>query len=76
VQYTYKTDDVRKELNQVCDLFNGRPSSKLTVFGTTGTNGKSTISSIISDIYSTYKPCGYMGTIAVRYGEVTASYQA
>jgi UDP-N-acetylmuramoyl-L-alanyl-D-glutamate--2,6-diaminopimelate ligase len=66
-----KTDDVRKELNRVCDLFNGRPSSRLTVFGTTGTNGKSTISSIISDIYSTYKPCGYMGTIAVRYGEVS-----
>jgi UDP-N-acetylmuramoyl-L-alanyl-D-glutamate--2,6-diaminopimelate ligase len=61
-------DDVRRELNRVCDAFNGSPSSKLTVFGTTGTNGKSTISSIISDIYSAEKPCGYMGTIAIRYG--------
>jgi len=64
-----KVADMRSEINRVCDIFNGRPSSRLTVFGTTGTNGKSTISSIISDIYSEEKPCGYMGTIAVRYGD-------
>jgi UDP-N-acetylmuramoyl-L-alanyl-D-glutamate--2,6-diaminopimelate ligase len=64
-----KVDDVGRELNRVCDIFNGRPSSRLTVFGVTGTNGKSTTSSIISDIYSKFKPCGYMGTIAVRYGD-------
>ncbi|NLD10243.1 UDP-N-acetylmuramoyl-L-alanyl-D-glutamate--2,6-diaminopimelate ligase [Aminicella lysinilytica] len=63
-----KSNHVGDELNRACDIFNGRPSSSLTVFGVTGTNGKSTTSSIISDIYSAKEPCGYMGTIAVRYG--------
>ena len=36
----------------------------------TGTNGKSSIASIIADTYSHFAPCGYIGTIAVSYGEV------
>ncbi len=60
--------DTSVELNRVSDLFFDRPSRRMTVFGATGTNGKSTMTSIISDIYSAYKPCGYMGTIAIRYG--------
>ena len=63
-----KVADPGSELNRVCDIFNGYPSSKMTVFGVTGTNGKSTTASVISDIFSQKEPCGYMGTIAVRYG--------
>lgn len=63
-----KVENVNEELNRICDLFNGHPSQKMTVFGVTGTNGKTTTTSIISDVYN--KPCGYMGTIAVRYGNV------
>lgn len=67
-----KVDNVNDELNRVCDLFNGRPSHHMTVFGVTGTNGKSTTTSIISDVYEKGgHPCGYMGTIAVRYGNVS-----
>lgn len=66
-----KTTDVNQELNRACDLFFGKPSRKITVFGVTGTNGKTTTTSIISDVYSKFKPCGYMGTIAVRYGDVS-----
>ena len=67
-----KVSDVNDELNRVCDLFNGRPSHQMTVFGVTGTNGKSTTTSIISDVYEKGgHPCGYMGTIAVRYGNVS-----
>ena len=67
-----KVDDVNGELNRVCDLFNDHPSHKMTVFGVTGTNGKSTTTSIISDVYEKGgHPCGYMGTIAVRYGNVS-----
>lgn len=64
-----RVEDVNGELNRICDLFNGHPSQKMTVFGVTGTNGKTTTTSIISDVYD--KPCGYMGTIAVRYGGVS-----
>jgi UDP-N-acetylmuramoyl-L-alanyl-D-glutamate--2,6-diaminopimelate ligase len=64
-----KVSDMNAELNRVCDLFFGQPSRHMTVFGATGTNGKSTLTSVISDIYSHYRPCGYMGTIAIRYGD-------
>lgn len=66
-----KVDDVNRELNRVCDLFQGHPSQKMTVFGVTGTNGKTTTTSIIQDVYEQKEPCGYMGTIAVRYGDVS-----
>lgn len=65
------TDDVTGELNRVCDLFNGSPSKKMTVFGITGTNGKTTIASIIRSIYSHHIPTGYIGTIGVQYGDVS-----
>ncbi len=64
-----RVEDVNEELNRICDLFFDHPSHKMTVFGVTGTNGKTTTTSIISDVY--HKPCGYMGTIAVRYGSVS-----
>ena len=64
-----RVEDTVAELSRVCDLFNDRPGSRLIMFGVTGTNGKSTTASIISDVFSIRKPCGYMGTIAVRYGE-------
>lgn len=63
-----KVNDTNDELNRVCDLFYGSPSHKMDVFGVTGTNGKTTTTSIIRDVYEAVKPCGYMGTIAVRYG--------
>jgi UDP-N-acetylmuramoyl-L-alanyl-D-glutamate--2,6-diaminopimelate ligase len=64
-----KVKDMHAELNRVADLFFGHPSHKMLMFGCTGTNGKSTLTSIISDVFSRYEPCGYMGTIAVRYGD-------
>lgn len=67
-----KVENVNDELNRVCNVFNGQPSHQMTVFGVTGTNGKSTTTSIISDVYEKCgHPCGYMGTIAVRYGNVS-----
>lgn len=64
-----KVNDINSELNRVCDVFYGNPSSKLTIFGVTGTNGKTTTASVISDVFSEFEQCGYMGTIAVRYGD-------
>lgn len=63
-----RVEDTNDALNVAADLFYGKPSSEMTVFGVTGTNGKTTTTSIISDVFSHRKPCGYMGTIAVRYG--------
>ena len=65
-----KVEDAKKELNRVADVFYGSPSAGMVMFGVTGTNGKSTTSSFISSIYSNYKPCGYMGTIAIKYGQI------
>ena len=59
-----KVNDTLKALNEAADSFYGFPSKKLTMFGVTGTNGKSSISYMISQIYSKCcAPCGYMGTI-------------
>ena len=63
--------DTLKALNEAADSFNGFPSKKLTMFGVTGTNGKSSISYMISEIYSKLMaPCGYMGTIGGKLGAV------
>lgn len=64
-----RVGDMNQELNRITDLFFGHPSHKMVMFGVTGTNGKSTVTSMIRDIYSHFKPCGYMGTIAIQYGE-------
>lgn len=63
------SDDVTGELNRTADLFYDRPSGKLKMFGVTGTNGKSSITSIIQDVYGHFEPTGYIGTIGIRYGK-------
>lgn len=65
-----KVEDVMKTLNQLASVFYGNPSHQLEVFAVTGTNGKTTITSIIEDVYSHFKPCGYVGTVAIRYRDV------
>jgi len=66
-----RVGDTTDELNRVCDLFNGSPSHKMTIFGITGTNGKTTIASIIRSVFSHHIPTGYIGTIGVQYGDVS-----
>lgn len=62
--------DVTAELNRVSDLFYDSPSRKMTIFGITGTNGKTTISMILRNLYSHCKPTGYIGTVGVEYWQV------
>ena len=65
-----RVKDVISTFNKVADAFYGFPSHNMTMFGITGTNGKSSISCIIRDILSAFKPTGYIGTIAIEYGSV------
>lgn len=68
-----KVQDVNDAMNQCARLFYGRPSDKMLMFGVTGTNGKSTIANIIRSIMNTIEPCGYIGTIAIEYGDIKLS---
>lgn len=64
-----KVADTLTALNEAANSFYGFPSEKLTMFGVTGTNGKSSIAYMISEIYSKYvAPCGYTGTIGGKLG--------
>lgn len=65
-----KVKNVQQAFNSVADAFYGRPSSHLRMFGVTGTNGKSSVSSLIKDLLDEYEPTGYIGTIAIEYGSV------
>lgn len=63
-----RVDDVNAAMNQAARIFYSRPSDKLEMFGITGTNGKSTIANIIRYFENLERPCGYIGTIEIAYG--------
>ncbi|NLC34435.1 MAG: UDP-N-acetylmuramoyl-L-alanyl-D-glutamate--2,6-diaminopimelate ligase [Erysipelothrix sp.] len=69
-------DDVLSELNRVVNIFYKHPSEKLDVFAITGTNGKTSVSRIISDMLNHEVNTGYIGTINIAYNnrEITANY--
>ena len=70
-EVTYiRVKDVNAVFNRVADVFYGRPSSHLLMFGVTSTNGKSSIACIIRDLMNPISPTGYIGTIAIEYGNV------
>lgn len=62
-------DDVPSAMGIACDLFYGRPSSNMKVVGTTGTNGKTTVSTLLFELFTSmgYK-CGLISTVENRIG--------
>ncbi len=54
-----QVNDVDEELNRVASIYYDDPSSKLEVFAVTGTNGKTTVSSLIKNILNHKKSTGY-----------------
>ena len=61
--------DARIALAKVAALVHGFPSSKLTLVGLTGTNGKTTTAHLVDSIFAAAgKKTALMGTIAYRIG--------
>lgn len=58
---TIKVDDTNKELPLVASKLYNHPEEKLKLIATTGTNGKTTVATIIQTLIGTDK-CGYLGT--------------
>lgn len=54
-------EDTNKELPKLCRKFYDYPDSKLKLLAVTGTNGKTTVASIIQDLMGN-DICGYQGT--------------
>lgn len=54
-------------MSKIADRFFERPSDRVSVIGITGTNGKTTTTFLVEDIFSANgQPCGVMGTVNYR----------
>lgn len=57
-------DNLGAKISEIAGRFYGRPSEKLTVFGITGTNGKTSCTQFISQVLTAMgNNCGVMGTL-------------
>jgi len=64
--------DTRVAISRLAAAYYGRPSQTLTVFGVTGTNGKTTTSYLVRAIAEAAGlPCGVIGTLGAAFGERT-----
>ncbi|MFA6233073.1 MAG: UDP-N-acetylmuramoyl-L-alanyl-D-glutamate--2,6-diaminopimelate ligase [Bacteroidota bacterium] len=62
--------DTRAAVAQIADRFHGSPSRDLTLVGITGTNGKTTVSYLVSSILQAAGiRSGLLGTVEYRIGE-------
>ena len=57
--------DTNKELYNIVDKVYENPSNKMTMIGITGTDGKTSTSTIISEFLNQVSSCGYIGTNGV-----------
>lgn len=67
----YVVDDTAKSLGYAASEFYGRPSEKLRLVGVTGTNGKTTIATLLYRLFfNAGYPCGLLSTIENRINNV------
>ena len=63
-----RTEDARLALARFCRAFYGEGIERLKLVGVTGTNGKTTIVSLLSSIAAAAgKPCASIGTLGCRF---------
>lgn len=61
---------LRDSLSAIAAKFYGEPSKQLSVAAVTGTNGKTSISHYIAQLYQTLaKPCAIIGTLGTYFGD-------
>lgn len=60
------SDDTRMSLAELAAKFFNEPSRHIDVYGVTGTNGKTTVTHLIQEIFDD-EGCALLGTIGVRY---------
>jgi len=61
------TDDTHKAIGELASLFYGHPSRKMTLVGVTGTNGKTTIATLLYDMARLFgRKAGLLSTVATK----------
>ena len=63
-----QVEDASKALGQLSSNFYDHPSQKLKLIGITGTNGKTTVASLLYGLFEALgHPCGLISTVKVAY---------
>lgn len=69
-QYTYiRVNNTKDAMAKIANNFYNNPSKMLNVIGVTGTNGKTSISTFLSQILNINNKCGLIGTIKIDDGK-------
>ena len=67
-----QVEDVPESMGIACHLFYGEPTKTLKLVGTTGTNGKTTVSTILFELFTAMgHRCGLVSTVENRIGSET-----
>ena len=67
-----KVNDTREALALISDLFYDSPSREIQLIGVTGTNGKTTVCTLLYQMFKNMDvPCGLISTVKYEYGNVT-----
>lgn len=64
-----KVDDVRESLALACSDFYDNPEKKLKIIGVVGTNGKTSVTHILYEIFKPYKKAAVIGTLGIMIGD-------
>jgi UDP-N-acetylmuramoyl-L-alanyl-D-glutamate--2,6-diaminopimelate ligase len=59
-------DDTKRAMNMALSAFYDNPESKLKLISVTGTDGKTTVSSILYQLLNIFDNCGYIGTNGIE----------